>query len=150
MTDDYEQYEAECKKIRKSNRKLLANFAQWLEESNLTEKTVTKHVDNVDFYINEYLLYEGATEPEMGVHVVDSYLGYWFIRKAMWASKASIKSNAASLKKFYTFMHERGLVEAEDLAELKATIKDEMPEWVATVSRYDDQSIIDMDEVWGL
>jgi hypothetical protein len=25
-----------------------------------------------------------------------------------------------------------------------------MPEWIATVKRYDDDSIIDMEEVWGL
>ena len=42
----------------------------------------------------------------------------------MWASQASIKSNAASLKKFYVFLLEKGLVEQEDLIELEETIKD--------------------------
>jgi len=51
------------------------------------------------------------------------FLGYWFIKKAMWASQASIKSNAASLKKFYAFLLEKGLVEQEDLIELEETIK---------------------------
>jgi site-specific recombinase XerD len=78
------------------------------------------------------------------------FLGYWFIKKAMWASKASIKSNAASLKKFYTYLYERGSIEKEDLASLKETIKEEMPEWIATLERYDDPSITDMGEVWGL
>ena len=31
------------------------------------------------------------------------FLGFWFIRKAMWASQSSIKGNATSLKKLYTF-----------------------------------------------
>ncbi len=31
------------------------------------------------------------------------FLGYWFIKKAMWSSPVQIKSNAASLKKFFTF-----------------------------------------------
>ncbi len=150
MADDYEQYEIECKKIRASNEKLLDDFADWLQKSNLADKTIDKHVDNVDFYINEFLLYEDAVEPQNGVYSIDMFLGYWFIKKAMWASKASIKSNAASLKKFYTFLHERGLVAKDDLDSLKETIKEEMPGWLATLSRYDDPSIEDMGEVWGL
>jgi len=76
--------------------------------------------------------------------------GYWFIRKAMWSSPVQIKSNAASLKKFYAFMHENGKVMKKDLDEMKERIKDEMPEWIAAMERYDDPSITDMEEVWGL
>jgi hypothetical protein len=46
------------------------------------------------------------------------FLGYWFIKKAMWAKQSAIKSNAASLKKFYTFMHEKGLGIGEHLVSL--------------------------------
>ena len=42
------------------------------------------------------------------------------------------------------------MIEKEDLDNLKVTIKEEMPEWIATMKRYDDQSITDMAEVWGL
>jgi len=150
MFDDYEQYEIECERIRESSEQLLENFGNWLRQSNLTEKTIGKHVGNVDFYINEFLLYEDAIEPQNGIFSVGMFLGYWFIRKAMWASKVSIKSNAASLKKFYTYLCERGLVEKEDLDSLKGTIKEEMGEWLATLERYDDPSITDMGEVWGL
>jgi intergrase/recombinase len=150
MVVDYEQYEIECKKIRESNEKLLEDFENWLRKSNLADKTIRKHAENIDFYINEYLLYEDAIEPQNGVLSVSMFLGYWFIRKAMWASKASIKSNAASLKKFYTYLSERGLVDKEDLDSLKETIKEEMPEWLATLDRYDDPSITDMEEIWGV
>jgi intergrase/recombinase len=150
MVDDYEQYEADSKRIRIANEKLLADFANWLKKSNLAHKTISKHLDNIEFYINEYLLYEDAIEPQDGVHDVSMFLGYWFIRKAMWASAASIKSNAASLKKFYTYLYERGLVTKDDLDSLKETIKEEMSEWLATLDRYDDPSITDMEEVWGL
>ena len=150
MLDDYEQYEIECKRIRKSNEGLLDEFETWLRRSNLSDRTVSKHIDNIDFYINEFLLYEDPVEPQDGAYSVDMFLGYWFIRKAMWSSKASMKSNAASLKKFYTFLHERGLVSKDDLDSLKETIKEEMPEWLATLARYDDSSITDMEEVWGL
>ena len=149
MSNDYEQYEIDCERIRKSNGKLLEDFAGWLEQSGLASKTINRHTENIDFYINEFLLYEDAEEPQEGVHSVDMFLGYWFVKKAMWASPASIKSNAASLKKFYTFLHERGQVSQEDLDSLKEIIKEEMPEWLATLGRYDDPSIDDMGEVWG-
>jgi hypothetical protein len=47
-------------------------------------------------------------------------------------------------------MLEKGMIEKDDLDGLNETIKDEMPEWIATMKRYDDLSITDMDEVWGV
>ena len=41
--------------------------------------------------------------------------------------------DAATLMKFYTFMRENGHIEAEDLQELKDTIKEEIDEWLETV-----------------
>lgn len=143
--NDYEKYEAECKKIRKDNKRLLREFELWLKEAGLSEKTINNHVSNIDFYINEYLLYEDAIEAQDGVDAVSMFLGYWFIKKAMWASRSSIKSNAASLKKFYSFLHEKGVIEKDALKDLKETIKEDMPEWLATLDRYDDLSI---EDVW--
>ena len=150
MSSDYEKYEMDCKKIRKKNVLLLDDFESWLLKKDLNKKTVYKHVSNIDFYINKFLLYDDAINAKDGACEIGMFLGYWFIRKAMWSSLAQIKSNAASLKKFYTFMHENGKVMKEDLDELKERIEDEMPEWIATMKRYDDPSITDMEEVWGL
>ncbi len=146
---DYEKYKRECKRIRKENEKLISEFGKWLSDKNLSSKTVEKHTTNVAFYINEFLLYEDAVEAKDGVDRIGMFLGYWFIRKAMWASKTSIKENATSLKKFYQFMCEQGKISEEDFSILKESIKEEMPEWLATMSRYDDPNIDDMEEVWG-
>jgi intergrase/recombinase len=150
MSDDYERYEIEAERIRQSNQVLLDDFGAWLRKSGLSDRTIRGHVDNIDFYINEYLLYEDAVEPQDGVYDISMFLGYWFIRKALWASESSIRSNAASLKKFYTFLHKRGLVSQEALDSLKETIKAGMEDWLDTLARYDDPSITDMGEVWGL
>ena len=150
MADDYEKYERECNRIREENIKLLKDFAQWLKSANLKDKTIKQHLENIDFYINEYLLYEDAVEAKDGTDGVDMFLGYWFIKKAMWSSPAQIRSNAASLKKFYTFLHQKGLIDSDKLNQLKETIKEEMPEWIATMKRYEDPSIQDMGEVWGI
>lgn len=147
---EYQKYERACKKIRSENAKLLADFEQWLSGKGLAKKTAQRHRENVDFYINEFLLYEAAVPAKEGASHISMFLGYWFIRKAMWASPASIKQNASSLKKFYTFMREQGRISADELQDLKETIKEEMPEWVGTIERYDDPDITDPEEIWGL
>lgn len=145
-----EQYEKDCKKIREENESLLNDFEKWLSDKKLSKKTIDKHVSNVDFYINDFLLYEDAIEPADGVSSIGMFLGYWFIRKAMWASKSTIKQNAASLKKFYEFMLERRKIAKESFEYLKERIKEDMPEWTATMERYDDPDIEDPEEIWGL
>ncbi|MDX2505201.1 MAG: recombinase [Gammaproteobacteria bacterium] len=143
--NDYEKYEEDCTKIREQNDLLLDSFETWLKSTGLSEKVINNHLSNIDFYVNDYLLYEDAIEAEDGVSDVGEFLGYWFIKKAMWSSKSSIKGNAASLKKFYTFMHEKQLIDIEDLTDLKKTIKADMLKWLETLSRYDDLSI---EDVW--
>lgn len=147
---DYEKWEKECKQIRRKNQKLISDFKKWLLGQSLSRKTIDKHASNVDFYINEFLLYEDVVEAAEGADEIGTFLGYWFIKKAMWAGRTAIKQNAASLKKFYQFMFEKGGIPEESLVVLKETIKEEMPEWLATLDRYDNPDIEDMGEVWGV
>lgn len=142
-----EQYEKQVEVIRGANRTILEAFGAWLSAKGLAAATINNHVANIDFYINEFLLYEDAHKPEDGVDEVGAFLGYWFIRKALWANEASIRSNAASLKRFYDFMAERGSVTPDATKAMKRLIKEEMPEWVATVRRYDDPAV-DAGGVW--
>ena len=67
----------------------------------------------------------------------------------MWANKSAIKENAASLKKFYQYLYEDNKVSEEDINTLKESIKENMSEWLATMDRYDDPHIEEMEEVWG-
>jgi site-specific recombinase XerD len=149
MTDDYEKYERACQAIRNDNAALLEAFAGWLRAKGLSEATIRRHCDNIDFYVNEFLLYEEATPAAAGVFEAGWFLGFWFIRKAMWASQTSIRSNAASLKKFYQFMFERDQIDREALDELKTRMKEDLPEWLETMRRYDDPSIEDPADIWG-
>ena len=145
---DYEKYEKTCKRIRKENKKLIFGFETWLSAKSLSQKTIEKHTSNVDFYINEFLLYEDAIEAIDGAIEIGSFLGYWFIKKALWANKSTIKENAASLKKFYQYLLEDGKVPEKAFSSMKESIKENMPEWLATVDRYDDPDIEDMQDVW--
>lgn len=150
MSDDYEKYERTCKRIRKGNIKLLYAFDQWLAEKGLAEKTIEQHVRNVEFYINTFLLYSDAVPAKKGTSEVWSFFGDWFIRKALWASPNSMRQIGVSLKRFYTFMHEQGHIDADDLADLKETVKEEMPNWVALLRQYDDVDSTDPLARWGL
>jgi len=148
--DSYEQYEKDCERIRKDNEKILSEFEKWLSDKDLSKKTIANHCNNVDFYINEFLLYEEAIEASDGLYEIGYFLGFWFIKKAMWASKSTIKGNATSIKKFYEFMLDKGKIDKEDYIELKEVIKNNMQEWLDTMDRYDDPEIEDMEEVWDL
>jgi len=104
MSDkEYQEYERACKRIKGENAKLLDDLEQWLSGKGVSTKTIRKHKDNADFYINTFLLNEDAIPAKEGASHISMFLGYWFIRKAMWASPSAIRENAASLKKFYTF-----------------------------------------------
>lgn len=144
--NEFEKYEQDCERIRTHNAILLEEFEQWLFVAGLTERTVTKHVHNIDFYSNIFLLTEEAIEAREGFDYVDEFLGYWFIRKALWASESSIRANAASLKKFYAFLLERGGIEKSDYHVLKGMIKEGMDDWLVTLRRFDDPLI---EDVWG-
>jgi len=138
---EYKEYERKCNLIRRENQAILNAFGAWTLSKGLSKVTAKKHRENIDFYINEFLLYEGPKHASEGADEVSMFLGHWFIRKAMWANETTIKSNSTSLKKFYDFMMERGEVTSEAVKDMKDRIKEELPEWIATVKRYDDPSV---------
>ena len=113
-------------------------FEKSLEEKQLTAKTIRKHVSNIDFYLNDYLTYyDEIIKMEDGTQYTRSFLGDWFIRKAMWASKSSIKEMASSLKKFYEYMSALGFVKISDYQEMCYEIKDNMDRYLENLEDYD-------------
>ena len=110
----FEKYEKDCKSILKSNEKLLNKFHDYLVEKGLTQRTIKEHVSNIDFYINEYLLYYDANLPQEGIFKIDGFLGDWFPRKALWSSVTSVKNYIASFKKFYSWMVDQERNERRD------------------------------------
>jgi len=142
--DDYAQYEKDCKKIRKENKKLLEGFEKELKKSKLTPKTIKKHCTNIECYLDNYLLYYEAISAAKGVSEINGYLGDFFIRKCMWSTPEQTKQNATSFKKFYSYMHSIGEITDKDLDYMKFEIKNFLPEWVEEVRAYNDYD----DEIW--
>ncbi len=129
-------YDKKMKQTRKTNQQYLDQFKKWLQKKGLVEKTIKQHLSNADFYLNDYLTYYDFHKMQDGTKMIDDFLGDWFIRKCMWSTAATVKSTAASLKKFYQCMMELGYVKKEDYKELCDEIKESMEYWVDSVERY--------------
>ncbi|WP_409229367.1 hypothetical protein [Gudongella sp. SC589] len=139
----HNDYEQKCNEIRKTNEFYLEEFIKDLQDKGLKEKTINRHFSNVDFYINTYLLREEPLEMISGTDsfYIKDYLGYFFIRKCMWSTPSTIRSNAASIKKFYDSMFKRGHIEKSNYTELMETIKDNMESWVEDCEAYNDPDL---------
>ena len=136
---DYEEYEFLCEKERSKNCKYLNVFKKGLEDSGLTYKTVRQHMDNVDFYVNEFLLREEPLPMEKGCgSMISMFLGYFFIRKCMWSTPGTIKNTAASIKKFYKSMLVHDYIKKTDYEDLCLIIKEEMREWQEDCRKYNE------------
>lgn len=134
----YEEYEQKCDEIRRRNEVYLDEFREDLINAGLKEKTIDKHCNNVDFYINIFLLREEPLEMKCGSHPfkIDDFLGYFFIRKCMWSTPGTIKRTAASIKKFYRSMLQRGNIDESDYRGLIETIRDDMVCWLEDCETY--------------
>lgn len=136
--------EKKIEENQKRNKKFLKEFEEYLKEKKLTDKTIKKHLSNVDLFINEYLNYYDIETPEEGITSVYSFLSGWFIEKCMWATPYTTKEEAASIKKFYAYMSEKGYVEKEDYKFLCEELKDNMDEILDTLEAFDNGTYYDM------
>lgn len=136
----FEYDEEKIKKYGKENEKLIEGFETYLEEKKLAPKTIKKHVRNASFYINDYVLeHHSASAAEAIAPVyLDDFFDWFFIRKCMWSSPATIKENASSIRKFYTFMYEKGHVEKQAYEDMKFHLKESVPEYCEDCQIYND------------
>jgi len=71
MKDPCEDYEKAGSQIHEGNAQLLDAFVIMLREHRLEPGTIRKHRENVDFFINEFLLYQETKKPEEGIDDID-------------------------------------------------------------------------------
>jgi site-specific recombinase XerD len=123
--------------IQKSNKQLLESFRGYLEGLELSKKTMESHLSNMDFYINEYLLYDDLIEAKDGIDAIDMFFSYWYIKKALWASQSDMKRFIASIKKFYKHLYELGVVSQDELKKINTIVKEGLPEWQFALDEFD-------------
>ena len=137
---DYKEDLKLIEEIRVRNEVFLDEFKKDLETAGLVKKTIERHINNIDLYINTYLLREEPLEMMEGTSSVklDDFISYFFIRKCLWSTPAAIKTTTASIKKFYNSMLKRGRIEQADYNELTSTIKEMSEEWIEICRQYND------------
>ncbi len=134
--------ETEMDKMMEKNDKYFDEFIDYLLESGLKEKTIGKHLGNVSFYINDYLLCrEQEMEEGTNLENLDGFFGDFFIRKCMWSTPQTIRENVAGLNKFYKCMFEKGYISSEQYENYKATVKEYKDEWIDYCRAYNDPNV---------
>lgn len=107
LDEELNEYERQCDEIRKVNN----GYLKWFEESmsGLSAKTIRKHMDNANFYLNNYLLLHEPLPMEEGLSRIFGFLDDYYIRKCS-ATKETWKEMASSIKKFYRCMRDYGKI----------------------------------------
>ena len=137
-------YDKKVEENQKRNEKYIKEFEKWLNEKGLVKKTIRKHLNNVDLYINNYLNYYDITKVEDGMSCIYSFLDGWFIEKCLWSSKNSLKETGASIKKFYQYMSENNYVSSEEYKEMCDLIRENMDVFLEQVDAYDNGTYYDI------
>lgn len=130
----YDKFEEEAITIIDQNTELLKGYSDWLRISGLKDSTIDRHVSNVNFYINEYLISDDLTPAKEGMVCLGGFFNCFFPRKVMWSSVSSVKSSVASFKKFYLYLAESGSVDTLEYGHMLNAIKAEMPHWLSHYS----------------
>lgn len=130
------KYELKLKENKKRNEEFLKIFESWLNEQKLRQEIVIRHLNIIDFYINEYLNYYAVTKMEIGVKRVYSFLNDWIIKYCLWTTITTIKQHAASIKKFYQCMSEKGYVKPQDYESVCRVIKYHMHDFKKSLKKY--------------
>ena len=133
-----EDYDRQVAEICACNAPFYEQFAAWMAASGLSERTVGTHVENVQFFADEYLTYQ---EPLLRVDEADAtdvglFLSDWFLRKAMWSSPGAVRSNIASFKKFFQWMGQQGHMDAQVVADILLDLKENRDEYIEAAEAY--------------
>lgn len=129
-------YDLLVEKNEKRNEKFLNEFSDWLEKQNLVEKTIRKHVSNIDLYINCYLTWSEIRKMEDGVYEIDYFFRYWYVEKCMFSTVNSLKEMFGSLKKFYKCMNELNYVSDENYNKICEIIKENKDDYIEYMEEY--------------
>lgn len=125
-----------------TNYEYLILFQEDLENAGLKDKTIYNHLSNASLFINDFLIYHMDATMEEGVTMIGDFLGDFFIRKCMWSTPATVKTTAASLKKFYKSMADHGKIEKKDYDYVCRDIKESMTYWQECCAEYNNPDFL--------
>lgn len=121
--------EAKLELILKENEKYLDEFEKWLVNQKLANRTIERHLTNIDNYINEFLCHTYAYNIIEGMDRVNLFFDDWFPQRAF-IRKDGVNQYCSSIKKFYQCMLELGHIEEDDYEDLCFYIKESKEGWI--------------------
>lgn len=142
--DDYDKHRAE---LEAANLPVLHGFHQYLIDRKTGKKAACDHVDRMTFFANEFLLNYANAPLSEGYDQISSFLGDWFIRKAMWSDAGSLEENIGTFRKFYDYLLAIGHMDEARFKELASEIEGGAPVWRRHLRRYNDPHV-DLEDVW--
>jgi hypothetical protein len=134
---DEDDFEKKLDAEKERNKVYLNEFEKSLRDDGMAEKTIRRHMKNAEFFIDEYLCFYESRHMEEGCEEMTSYFGSFYIYKYP-STPGTIKTAAASLKKFYRAMFTNGHVSKEAYENLASDIKYDMDEWMELCKQYND------------
>ena len=116
------------KSILQQNSSYLHLFE--LDLHGLAPKTIKRHLQNVDFFLNTYLLFDEANPLSMqdGVNAIDDFLGY-FLEEKTYFTDSTKRSFVTSLRKFYKSMAKHGKITPEQYDDVVESLHDGSAEY---------------------
>ena len=130
LSKENTDYENQRKVICKQNSSYLHLFEADLH--GFAPRTIKHHLQNMDFFLNTYLLFDEANPLSMqdGVNAIDDFLGYFLEEKTYFADSTK-RSFVASLRKFYKSMVAHGKITSEQYEDVVESLQDGGAEYKA-------------------
>lgn len=108
---------------QQNNQLILTAFQTYLEQADkLAQKTVKKHVETINYFLNEFAPYRSFNAITKNYSVIGDFIG-WYTRVSMFESETSIKRIGAALKKFYKFLIMANEIDKKDWADIRDEIE---------------------------
>ena len=120
-------YESLYEEHLRRNQEFLQMFAKDIE--NLSPMVQKSHMNNLETFLNDYLVQRVSVPMEKGIGYVKDYFEFFLPMKGM-CSGEELRLAATSVKKFYKSMTLYSVVEAEEYKYLCNTLSDGMEEWI--------------------
>lgn len=116
-------YKKVAKEIRANNELVLQAFENYLKENlGLGDNIIKRHVGEVRFFMNEYLLHDGIQIISDDSYEPCNYIENFYPHKSISPTVTEVRNIGAALKKFYEFLAKAKVLSKEDLSYVKDDI----------------------------
>lgn len=139
LNDNKISYDKAEVEIVKLNNYYLSEFKKVLKLNKLSDRTINRTINSIDFFVNTYLCYRFDNTIYKGYESYHDFFTYFLIYKCIGSNSVSaVKEHISSFKKFYKFMYENGYISELDYIDNENIIKNFKDEWIEIAQNYND------------